>query len=295
MKATDQLVIEKPVPLGERSAMAASAIKSILFHVHDDDRLEARLQSALSLARACSAHIQFLEVVPVEAYTVVDTYGGIFTSSEIVAALEEQANKVRARLENHLSKEDVAWTYEVKTSAVVRELLHDAALSDLVFMGREPLRREFSHTGASLAGELVCASRTPICVPGEPGVVFDPFGTAVIAWNGSFEAANAVREAIGLLKMASDVRVIRFTEEKQTAYPDTALAEYLSRHGVHAALETRASRSDYATDLIDYASAAKATYIVMGGYGHSRTSEFIFGGVTRELLRQCPVSLVLGH
>lgn len=48
MKATDQLVIEKPVPLGERSAMAASAIKSILFHVHDDDRLEARLQSALS-------------------------------------------------------------------------------------------------------------------------------------------------------------------------------------------------------------------------------------------------------
>ena len=182
----------------------------------------------------------------------------------------------------------------MKTTATVPELLRLASLSDLVFLGREPHWREFSRTGASLVGEIVCASRTPICVPGDSGPL-DPFGTAVIAWDGSVEAANAVREAIGLLKMASDARVIRFSEEKRTVFPDTSLVEYLSRHGVHAMLETRVSRTDYAADLVDYASAARAAYIVMGGYGHSRASEFVFGGVTRELLRQCPITLVLGH
>jgi nucleotide-binding universal stress UspA family protein len=132
-------------------------------------------------------------------------------------------------------------------------------------------------------------------VPGDSGSPFDPFGTAVIAWNGSLEAANAVREAIGLIKMSSDVRVVRFTEDRQNAYPDTSLVEYLSRHGVHAALEARSSRNDYAADLVEYASAARAAYLVMGGYGHSRASEFVFGGVTRELLRECPITLVLGH
>ena len=295
MKDVDQLVIERPVEDIPSDASASSPIRSILFHIHEDEGLEARLQSALSLARACSAHIHLLHVVPVEAYTVIDAYGGTFMSSEIIDALEEEAGKVRSRLEDHLSREDVSWTYEVKTSAVVPELLRLAALSDLLFLGREPRLREFSRTGASLVGELVCASRTPVCVPGDSNIAFDPFGTGVIAWNGSVEAANAVRGAIGLLKMASDVCVIRFTEEKQAAFPDTALVEYLSRHGVHATLETRTSRSDYAADLVEYASARQAAYIVMGSYGHSRVSEFVFGGVTRELLRECPITLVIGH
>lgn len=296
MKRTDQLVVERPVEIIMPSDLSASTnIRSILFHVHEDERLEARLQTLLSLARACSAHVHLLHVVPIEAYTVVDAYGGTFMSGEIVAALEEEADKVRSRLESRLAGEDVSWTYEVKTSAVVPELLRLAALADLVILGREPVRHEFSRTGASLVGELVCASRTPVCVPGDSGSVFDPFGTAVIAWNGSVEAANAVRGAMGLLKIATDVRAIRFTEEKQTVFPDTALVEYLSRHGVHAMLETRASARDNAAGLVEYASAAQAAYVVMGGYGHSRVSEFVFGGVTRELLRDCPISLVLAH
>lgn len=296
MKGANQLVIEQPVEvIPSSTATAASTIKSILFHIHEDGGLEARLQTALSLARACSAHVHFLQVVPIEAYTVVDTFGGTFMSQEIVAALEEQADKVRSRLEDRLSREDISWTFEVKTSVAVPELLRLAALSDLLFLGREPRVRELSRTGASLAGEMVCRSRTPICVPGDSSASFDPFGPAVIAWNGSIEAANAVREIIGLLKIASDVHAIRFTEEKQTRFPDTSLVEYLSRHGVHATLETRTSRSGYAADLVEYASAENAAYMVMGGYGHSRASEFVFGGVTRELLHECPVSLVLGH
>src|SRR6516165_5522681 len=35
--------------------------------------------------------------------------------------------------------------------------------------------------------------------------------------------------------------------------------------------------------------------IVAGGYGHSRLGEWIFGGVTRELLSASPVCCMLSH
>lgn len=104
-----------------------------------------------------------------------------------------------------------------------------------------------------------------------------------------------MRSSIGLLRMASQVGVVRFTENKETALPDTRLLEYLSRHDVHAEIETHLPRFDIATDLVDYASRKGAEYVVMGGYSHSRAGQFLFGGVTRELLRACPITLVMTH
>jgi nucleotide-binding universal stress UspA family protein len=95
--------------------------------------------------------------------------------------------------------------------------------------------------------------------------------------------------------VASDVRVIRFAEEKDAAFPDTRLLDYLSRHAIHAELDTRAPPAEFGAGLIEYASKAGATYLVMGAYSHTRAGEFLFGGVTRELLRACPIPLVMAH
>jgi nucleotide-binding universal stress UspA family protein len=266
----------------------------MLFHVHDDEELEGRLQPALSLARACSAHLQCLQVIPVEAYATVDAFG-TFVNAETLAMLEEEGSKLRERIEARLAKEDVSWTYETTREALIPEILKAAALSDLLIIGREPEDRAFGRSGRSLLGEIICNSRTPICIPGTDSGTFDPFGTAVIAWNGSVEAANAIRQTVSLIGMASKVRVIRITEDKEAGFPDTRVLEYLSRHGVHAQLDTRAAQHGVTQDLIEYAAVAGASYIVMGGYSHSRAGEFLFGGVTSTLLREFPISLVMAH
>jgi len=296
MQRSDQIVMEPRVlepSTGGKSI--GGAFKSILFSVHDDDALETRLQAALSLARACAAHLELLHVVPIDAYNALDTYGGAYISGQIVEALELEAGKLRARIEDHLANEDVSWSYETITSFIVAELLHNAALSDLVIIGRKPHWHEFSRTGPGLISEIVCHIHTPICIPGDRCDRFDPFGKAIVAWDGSFEAANAVRSTISLLKMASEVRVIRYTENKEAVLPDTRVLEYLSRHNVHAKIETHLIRTNVATDLIEDALRIGAQYVAMGGYGHSRAGEFLFGGVTRELLFECPVSLVMAH
>lgn len=294
MKNANNLVMERPSKLVHQADTAA--IKSILFAIHDDSNLDNWLQATLSLARACSAHLQLLHVVPIQAYTVVDTYGGTFASGEIVEALEEEAAKLRIRLEAQLSKEDVSWSYESTTSSAIPELIQAAAFADLMMIGRYPSWHDFGRTGPSLVGELLCSVRTPLCVPGDKARTLDPFGKAVIAWNGSVESAAAVRSAIGLLRMASEVRIVRYVEDgEDLGFPDVRLLQYLSRHGVHAEIETHFPVHGIGEDIVDFAARAGAQYIVMGAYSHSRAGEFLFGGVTRELLRGCPISLVMAH
>lgn len=295
MQGVKEPIIEQAPVAKIVQESAGAPIKSILFAVHDDDSLETRLQAALSLARACSAHLHLLHIVPFEAYTVADTYGTTFVSGEIFQALEEQAAKLRKKLEEHLNKEDVSWSYGLKTATTLPELLKHSAFADFVFIGRQPSWHEFGRTGPGLLGAFICGTHTPLCIPGDGRETFEPFGNALIAWNGSMECANAVRSAIGLLRMASAVRVVRYVEEKETAFPDTLLLEYLSRHGVHAEMETHLAKKAIGDDLVEFATRAGAEYIVMGGYSHSRAGEFLFGGVTRDLLRACPISLVMAH
>ena len=50
-----------------------------------------------------------------------------------------------------------------------------------------------------------------------------------------------------------------------------------------------------AATLVAHARGMRAAYIVMGGYSHNRIREVVFGGVTRSLLKECPVPLVIAH
>jgi hypothetical protein len=124
----------------------------------------------------------------------------------------------------------------------------------------------------------------------------------LIAWDGSYEAANAIRASIGLLKLASKVQVVQImAEEKKDSFPGTRLLEYLSRHDIHAELSVIEAGVDSGDDdvisatLIARAEAINASYLLMGGYSHSRIGEYVFGGVTRTLLGGCPVPLLMAH
>lgn len=290
-----QLVMDRPQTQSVAQQIAGAGIKTILFHVHDDDEVMDRLQLVLSMARTCGAHIHCLHVTPIEAYTIVDTFGGTFVNQQIVYTFEQQADELRKRIETCLAIEDVTWDYEEITGALMPHLVQAAALADIVITGREPREREFGGPAVTLIGDLLDQLRTPVMVVGDAPLAYDPFAPAVIAWNGSYEAANAVRAALPLLKMASRVCVIHFSEEKDRRFPSTVLLEYLSRHGISAELESRTTSGDIETAIVNYADRHGAGVIVMGGYSHSRAGEFLFGGVTRALLKECPIPLLIAH
>jgi nucleotide-binding universal stress UspA family protein len=65
---------------------------------------------------------------------------------------------------------------------------------------------------------------------------------------------------------------------------------------VKASAEVRTRREASAADeLILVAEQHAADLIVVGGYGHARAREWIFGGVTRGLLTRSPMCCLFSH
>ncbi|HEU4806250.1 MAG TPA: universal stress protein [Nitrobacter sp.] len=280
---------------------AASGVKTILLHVQNERALNQSLETALSLARACEAHLSCLHITPIQAYVAFDSFGGVFVMSDVFKAIEEEEGLLKERLQAELSKEDVSWNYTQTTGDMPHQLVGRAALADLIVTSRQPKRTDFQGTTIGMLGDMLHRSRTPLFIAADDGKVPDPTGPVLIAWNGSFEAANAVRSAVGLLKLASEVRILRIDEQKDETFPSTLLLEYLSRHDIHAELTVETAHPDMRDDdftyacLTSHAAQMKAEYIVMGGYSHSRISEYVFGGLTRSMLAASSIPLFIAH
>lgn len=279
---------------------ASSTVKTILLHVQDDSALGARIEAALSLARATSAHLSCLNVRPVQAYVAFDSFGGIFVMDDLIRSFEEQDARLRSTIQAKLKSEDVSWDYAQTTGDVAASIASEAALADLVVTGRAPHRDDFAAPATGLLGALLYRVRSPLFIPGDGTTALDPTGAALVGWDGTYEAANAVRASVGLLKLARSVSVIRLAEPKDESFPDTKVLEYLSRQGVHADFTTQQPSENrdneaIAGSLISHARDIRASYMVMGGYSHNRVREFAFGGVTRTLLKACPLPLLIAH
>jgi nucleotide-binding universal stress UspA family protein len=299
--ATQQSTIEAAGYLAATDTAHTSTLKSILVHVQDDLSLEQRVETALSLARPTSAHLSFVHVTPTEAYVASDRFGGIFVMESVMKAVDEQAVKLRERLQDKLSPEDVSWDYDEITGDVLSAIISRAALADLVVTSRTPDRQDFVGATVQLLGHLLYHCRSPLFILGDNVSGVDPTEAAAIAWDGSYEAANAVRASIGMLKLARAVTVIQVAEQKDERFPRTKMLEYLSRHGIHAELTVLSRSEDYwdgeavAGALVTAAQEIGVVYVVMGGYSHSRVGEYLFGGVTRSLLNSCSIGLVIAH
>lgn len=279
-------------------ALDTSEIATILVYLPSERSLATLLEAAIKVAHACDAHISCVHVTPIEAYNAFDGFGGVFVMHDIVRTFEEQAARIREATQKHLEGSAVSWDFTHVTGHVPGKLTQYSGLKDLIMLERE--RFDFDKGGSvGLAGDLLHRSRTPLMITDASTSPPDPTGTAVIAWDASLEAAYAVRASMGLLKLASRVRILQILEvDKGEVFPRAQLVDYLSRHSIDAevVIEPRAGGAEnVAQALVDYTRAESDGYIVMGGYRHTRLGEFLFGGVTRTLLIQCPVPLVVAH
>ena len=137
MAAQDQLELERQTVTRKDVHALDASPKTILVHIQNDETLNSRLESALSLARCYDAHLECLHITPGQAYVAYDSFGGVFVMGEVIKTLEEQEATLRAKVEAELGKEDVSWDYTQITGEVATALIGRASLADLIVAGRE--------------------------------------------------------------------------------------------------------------------------------------------------------------
>ncbi len=142
--------------------------------------------------------------------------------------------------------------------------------------------------------ELAISSGSPVLIaPEAPGPV--PGKNVLVAWNGSREAARALRASWPFLLMAEQVHVL-VVSRGGLGGPEGFLQRHFEHHGVLPNLIVDSGDDASAGEIIRaQADTLGADLVVMGFYGRSRLQEVILGGASRELLKHCTIPLLISH
>tara|TARA_R110001606_G_scaffold52336_5_gene129819 strand:+ start:1948 stop:2760 length:813 start_codon:yes stop_codon:yes gene_type:complete len=270
-------------------------MKSVLLYIADDAGLEARFQAALDLTRSLGGHLHCLRANPYNSQVAFDGVTGMSVMYDVSEMTREMDKKLRAEIEKRLAGEDVSWDYSEENVDPSRGLSKNSALVDVIVLSSAGGDKD-NALPLGILGDVLFNATAPVVVQPDNVKKFDACGPALVAWNGSFEAGNALRAAVPLLKMASEVHILTVEEDKDHDLPQLAASEYLAYHGIKSEIHSPSAGNDPVdVTLLAEAANVKAEYIVMGAYGHSRAREFLFGGVTRNLFKNCSIPLVVSH
>ncbi len=169
-------------------------------------------------------------------------------------------------------------------------------VSDLVLVGR-PGVDERKPEPAYVSVAIYESSRPVMIVPPEwrPG----SFERALVAWNGSAQAARALGYAIPILQKIPNVTVLSVGAADERA-PTDPVIRYLDRHGIKAmpAAFDAGSGSARARGraLLQHVASVGANLMVMGAYGEGSVLSFLgLGGATGKIITACKVPVFMAR
>jgi nucleotide-binding universal stress UspA family protein len=146
-------------------------------------------------------------------------------------------------------------------------------------------------------GDLVMQAGRPVLLVPE-SVSELKLDWAMVGWSDTREAHRAIVDALPLLRLAKLVHVLEIAPEPElteaAARLDRVVA-WLVLHGVQAHALPTAMEKDLTHQFGAIALTHGADLIVAGAYGHQRLREWVFGGITQELLAQPSCCLLLAH
>jgi nucleotide-binding universal stress UspA family protein len=259
---------------------------------------------AAELAHRCGAHLigihglpDITEGNPAAAFAV----GRKAIASVLAhhrAAEERESAAVGRRLAALSLKQDVNAEFRVIPSERAEEdTILNSLHCDLVIVGHpgpHGLPKGWSPE------RLLMASGVPVLIIPDGWKATTIGSKALVAWNGSRQARRAIADAMPFLSMAQCVTVLVVdadkNEHKHGEEPGADIALYLARHGARVDVEQATSqRSPVADVILSRAVDRGMDLIVIGAYSHPRWAEVVFGGVTRTLLTQMPVPVLVSR
>ena len=273
----------------------------ILVHIDQSPRALMRLDIAAELARQHGAHLTALQVIDVALPVMAMGDGG---GGAVIAELMEQMRqsalaagvKLKVAFEAALAREGIMGEWRQVEGTTQEILALHGRYADLLVLGQDDPESD----SAGLLEAMVFDCGQPVLAIPFAGS-FKTIGKRVlVGWNASREASRALHDALPLIAKAETATVFLANPKRGLGghgeESGADIARHLARHGMK--VEVAMAIADDVPDsalLLNHASDMGADLLVMGAYGHSRLREFILGGMTRSLLREMTVPVLLSH
>lgn len=275
------------------------SIRSILVPLDGASDNETLLNTALTVARGFSAHLDALHV-RADARDVAPMFGEGMSGEmmeEMIAAAEraaqDNAEGVETLFRKAVGSEDFAhWlTLEGREDEHVawRGRLADLVITQRALPDTSPLR------DLTLHAALFETGRPVLVLP--PKYQAAPVGhTIAIAWNGTAQAARAVQGAMAFITRAAKVHVLTCESTRTQVTAADELADYLKRWSVTAQVHAFPPLDgDVGNALLAVADKLGADMIISGAYSHARLMQAILGGVTTALMDDATIPVLFSH
>ncbi len=254
-------------------------LKDMVVSVDMTETGRERLDFALRLARAHGAHLTAY-------YTSPTTGDAPHGSVEDLAAATEEA------FQSGLSGIEGTWL--LSGDPLQADFVAQVRSCDIALLGLgDPERHSPDPQGFAIEDVVRDCGRPVLGLP-VSGLPKAFVSSALVAWDGSREAARSLNDALPLLVDAKQIEVVSVGRDGH----DLAgrAVEHLRRHGIAAKAGGSAMLlDDIGSELLDRAAAADADLIVAGAFGHAPLTENLFGGASRSLFRQMLVPVLFSH
>ena len=270
---------------------------------------EAALTTALTVARMWDAHLTALHV-RVDSRDVAPLAGEGLSGAmieEMMSATEKEStdrsDAVRAMFDRFVVAHGVTVAEPLSRGATAnfasvtgREedlVAQLARLADLTVVPHPEAGDDVSSSDA-LHAVLFDSGRPVLIAPQKAG---QAIGSRIcIAWNGTAESAAAVHAAIPWMQRAEAVRVLSADEYQRRGPGAADLLGYLALHGIHPEVaQFRPMDRDVGRGMLAAAREFGADLLAMGAYSHSRLRQLILGGVTRHVLENAALPVMMAR
>lgn len=289
----------------DQARMPHVDIRHILACIDGTDNDRAVLDHALQVALRFDGHIDGLHV----RFDTEGADAGRWQADRILGPpVEAMGAEAAARARRHFDDWQTQSKLPLRESGTAthgastwwREIVgHESdvvarlgRLSDLIVIAR-PNELATSSTVMALETAVFDTARPVLMVP--PGASGDLFHRAVIAWNGSCEAARAVGFALPFLAQCEHAVDIFTARESKHHIDIDELQRYLGWHEIVGEPVAADLPHDPDASLLTQANARHASLIVMGAYTHGHYRQFVFGGVTRHMMQHANLPVLLAH
>lgn len=257
-----------------------------------------RLDFSLALTARHGAQLLGLHLT----YAPVIVYDPYAEMGQLLVEWEESIKKKQESAKELFcaaaKKADVSFNWAAYRSSDLNQVIAHARASDLTIIGQRDPKDVEANMGNSFHEVLVLKLGRPVLILPSASDMPEKFDNIIVAWDGGREAARAMADAMPFLKQARLVRVLTINEktERDKDLPDIDIAAYLAKHEVRVEIE-RTEKIDIAPAdwLLSRATETGADLLVMGAYGHNRLTELLLGGVTRSIMRQMTLPVLMSH
>lgn len=286
-------------------------IKNMLVPVGDIERDEGAVGTALMLTQEFGGHADCMFVTGDVSDVIPAGAMGLFESVQVQIRAEydhdrdEKQKLARQRFDDMLEERNIDYrelalpaelpsaSWEIATGLASEIVAMRGAAYDMVIVGR-PQKDLTTVAELSAEAALFRTGRPVLIAPPAPPATIGE--AVVIGWNRSASSARSISAALPLLLMSRSVTIVTVTTGAKQGPSPQDMAKYLSWHEVQAeVVEIPPDHRLVGEVLLEEADRVSADLLVMGAYSHSRLRELILGGVTRYVLQNADLPVLMAH